>query len=97
MAGWGLARNGDWASRDRDRCGASDATKFATPSAGRNEAQPTSMIRPKVHMPRQAPMPTCSKTAMASMSGRRRGRQIKTQKEISHRTETWVMRLRSQG
>ena len=42
-------------------------------------------------------MPTCSKTAMASMSGRRRGRQIKAQNEISHSTETWVKRFRIQG
>ena len=59
-------------------------------SSGRNDAQPTSMISPNVHMPRQAPMPTWRTTAPARTSGRSRGRQIRAQKESSQSTETWV-------
>ena len=29
-------------------------------SLGKNDAQPTSMIKPNVHIPRHSPMPTCS-------------------------------------
>ena len=68
-----------------------------TASVGRNDAQPTSMIGAKVHIPRKAPMPACSRTDPAKTRERSLGRQTRTANESSHKMVTWVARLRNQG
>ena len=55
------------------------------------------MISPKVHIPRQSPIPTCVKTATNSTKGRQSGFQMSTQKDISQSTQTYVITFKSQG
>ena len=54
-----------------------------TPSVGKNDAQPTSMMSENVHRPRHSPIPRCMTTEEASTSGRHNGIQTSAQKEIS--------------
>ena len=72
-------------------------TSRATPSVGKNDAHPISMISENVHKPRQARIATCKMTAANKTSGRNRGIQTRTQNDISHKAVKWVRKFTPQG